>query len=240
MVCIIRIANPLLLRTLLIYCVDPEYLAFCESLTQPPSKEDFEKGSSGAGLETDIEFLLSKKENQPKTTPLLDALKRERGKKVAKKLKSRSKETPNSTPGRILNSKSGKKSGPARVAKSEPGGVAKELSSASSNHVSIGGAGQSSLSTSNNAELNSSKKKQKPRKRNSSNSNQSNAAVSVAEQRSGGGGSKGTSRSSSNANPNSSSNAGNSNSAPSSANDTLNAKKPVKRFTLVKKKDQAE
>ena len=67
--------------------LDSEYLGFCESLTKSPSKEDL--GRSLDETEMDVEFLLSKKEQQPKSTPLLDALKLEKERKAAKKMKKR-------------------------------------------------------------------------------------------------------------------------------------------------------
>ena len=70
--------------------LDSEYLEFCESLTKSPSKEDL--GRSLDETEMDVEFLLSKKEHQPKSTPLLDALKLEKERKAAKKMKKRAKE----------------------------------------------------------------------------------------------------------------------------------------------------
>lgn len=70
---------------------DPDYLAFCESLNTPDL--DF-----GGIDENDIEYLLSKKDNQPKSTPLLDSIKHEKEKRAAKK--ARKKEL--SSSGRLI------------------------------------------------------------------------------------------------------------------------------------------
>ncbi|KAJ3369799.1 hypothetical protein HDU91_006802 [Kappamyces sp. JEL0680] len=65
---------------------DAEYMAFLESLKAPSKESDL------AVDKNDVEYLMSKKDEQPKVTPLLEAIKHEKAKKAAKKAKMKEKE----------------------------------------------------------------------------------------------------------------------------------------------------